>query len=315
MAELDKEIIGSWFEIKSTVENITHLRDHFKLPDTEIKNTIAKLHSSIEEGIIEYKKQAFEEAFSLIKSLNFDASAIPLLKEVANNINCLTYVILIQRLISKKAIKPKISHTEEDDLHSEAEKHYSVTEVSEIIKDVQDAITVYPELKTNKHIVTIQHQVQKYKKELESIKKIIPNLPPDKKENFSINSRNTINDILLKLITHYKTFMEEMQKDSKKQITTLESYDFLPTVELFKKQAEISDRIKTTFVFADRERFKILDTVRTLKNFEAILKESLKKESDYYHNVSLSEAGKREISRQFCLETIKVLERQAEANF
>ncbi|MCL2294813.1 MAG: hypothetical protein FWC36_08110 [Spirochaetes bacterium] len=312
MAELGKEIIGSWFEIKSNIENIIHLRDYFKLIDTEMKNTITKLHISIEEGIIEYKKQAFNKAFYLIKSLNFDAKAIPLLKETANDINCLTYVILLQRLISKKAIKSKTSQNESN---TDEEKHYSVEEVGEIIKETQDAIKKQPGLKSNKNVTNILIQVQKYKKELESIKKILPHLPADKQENFRANSKSTINEIFSKLVISYEAFIKETNtspENTKKQ-NIFETYDFLPIAELFKKQAEISDKIKTTFLFADRERFKILETVHTLKTLEEKIKELLKKEYEYYHNVSLSEAGKREVSRQFCIETIKILEKQLEA--
>ena len=312
MAELEKEVIGSWFEIKSNIENIVNLRDHFDLTDAEIKNTIGKLHISVEEGIIEYKKKVFAKSFSIINSLNFDTTALPLLKETANDINCLTYVILIQRLIAKKAVKPKISQ------YKEIEKHYSADEVGEIIKEVQDEIKYHPDLKSNKNVTNILIQVQKYKKELEAFKKIMPNLPPDKQENFKINSKNTINDILAKLVTGYEALIKEtssgMQEKSRKN-DIFEDYDFTPIVELLKKQAEISDRIKATFNFADKERYKILETVRTLKSFEEKIKESLKKEYDYYHSVSLSEAGRREVSRQFCFETIKILEKQSEATF
>ncbi|MCL2480854.1 MAG: hypothetical protein FWF38_03990 [Spirochaetaceae bacterium] len=312
MAELEKEIIGSWFEIKSNTEHLVNLRDYFKLTDKEIKNTIEKLHISVEEGIIEYKKKIFGQPFSIINSLNFDASAMPLLKEVANDINCLTYVILLQRLISKKAVKPKTSQDKEDNV---IEKHYSVAEVGEIVKEIQDEIKEHPDLKSNKNVINILIQVQKYKKELESIKKIMPNLPPDKQENFKINSKNAINEILSKLVISYETLLKEANITQKNSKNIFETYDFLPIVEHLKKQAEISDKIKVTFNFADRERFKILETVRTLKAFEEKIKELLKKEYDYYHSVSLSEAGKREISRQFCLETIKILEKQSEAIF
>ena len=315
MAELDKEIIGSWFEIKSNIENLINLRDHFNLSEAEIKSTIITLYDSIEEGIIEYKQKVFEKPFAIINSLNFDSSAIPLLKETSTNINCLTYVILLQRLISKKAIKTKTSQNEENN-ESEIEKHYSVEEVGEIVKEIQEATKKQPDLKSNKNVINILIQVQKYKKELESIKKIMPNLPPDKQENFKINSKNAINEILSKLVTSYETLLKEasvIQETSKKQYA-FETYDFSPIVELLKKQAEISDRIKVTFNFADRERFKILETVQTLKTYGTNIKESLKKEFEYYHSVSLSEAGKREVSRQFCLETIKILEKQSEVN-
>ncbi|MCL2791499.1 MAG: hypothetical protein FWD87_00250 [Spirochaetaceae bacterium] len=312
MSELEKEIIGSWFEIKSNTENITHLRDYFKLSDVEIKNTILKLHESVEDGIIEYKKKAFEKPFSIINSLNFDSTAIPLLKEVANNINCLTYVILLQRLISKKVIKPKVLLDQDKDKEEdEIEKNYSVAKVGEIVKEIQDEIKAQPDLKSNKNVTNILIQVQKYKKELESIKKILPNLPPDKQENFRTNSKDAINDILSKLVTSYKALKKEtdgMQENSKK-LHIFETYDFSPIVELLKKQAEISDRIKVTFNFADREKFKILETVRTIKVFDGKIKEWLKKEYDYYHNVSLSESGKREVSRHFCLEIIRLLEK------
>ncbi len=317
MAELEKEIIGSWFEIKSNIENINNLRDYFKLTDEELGSTAEKLRSSIEGGIIEYKKSLLNSAFSLIDSLNYDTSSLPLLKETAKNINCLTYVMLIQRLITKKAIKLKYAQNENQENAQEAEpqKQYSIAEIGEIIKEVQELVKADNNLKSNKNVINISIQISKYKRELESMKKIFPNIPPDKRENFRLNYTKTVNDIFLKLLNSYRLLIEEHnlpEENSNRQTHILERYDLSIVSELIKKQAESSDRIKTTFMFADRERFKILETIQTLKTFEKSLNESLLKEEKHYYNMALSESGKREISRQFCLEIIRILERQAE---
>ena len=318
MAELEKEIIGSWFEIRSNIENIINLRDFFELSENEIRDTAARLRDSVEGGITEYKKSIIKPAFSLIESLNYDTSSLPLLKETAVNINCLTYVILIQRLISKKSIRLKAPGNDESEVQDKDEqtREYSLAEIGGIVKEVQDLAGKDPSLKSNKNVINIMLQVNKYRNELETMKKIMPNIPPDKRENFRSNYSKTINDIISKLLASYRLLMTEdnlIQEKENRPVHVLESYDLSITAELLKKQAETADRIRTTLDFADRERFKILETIQTLKPFEKILSESVLKEEKHYYNLSLSDTGKREIGRQYCLEIIKILEKQAES--
>ncbi|MDX9799936.1 MAG: hypothetical protein RBT69_01220 [Spirochaetia bacterium] len=317
MVELEKEIIGSWFEIRSNIENIANLRDYFKLSDEDLKKTAIKLKASIEGGITEFKKTELKSVYNLIASLDYDTSSLHLIKETANNINCLTYVILIQRLITKKAVKLRAPQAEEQENEAEKEsvRKYSLTEIIEIIKEVQELVKKDPLLKSNKNVINILVQVSKYKKENETMKKILPNIPADKKEIMRLNYSKTLNEIISKLLVSYKALTtEDKLIDEKKRENKhiLETYDLSIAAELLKKQAETSDRIKTTLVYADREKFRILEIIQTIKQFEKSFNESFAIEEKHYYNMALSEAGKREISRQFCLEIIKILEKHAE---
>jgi hypothetical protein len=317
MAELEKEIIGSWFEIRSNMENSINLREYFDLSGEKIKKTSDLLRQSIEGGILEYKKTLFDGAYKLIESLNYDTSGLPMLAETAENINCMTYVILLQRLISKKTIRLKSAHGEDDETGESGEerKKRSFSDIGNILKEVQELVKSNQALKANKSVINIFLQMSKYRRELESMKKIYPNLPPDKKENFRLNYTKTINDIFSKIISGYEQLNEELgisAGNERKNTHPLELHDLSATSELLKRQAEIADRIKTTFVFADRERYRILDTIQTLNPYKKIFLESLDKEEKHYYNFSLSEQGKREISRQYCLEIIRLLEKQQE---
>lgn len=317
MVELEKEIIGSWFEIRSNIENIGNLRDYFKLSDEDLKKTAQKLKASIEGGITEYKKAEIKSVFNLIASLDYDTSSLHLIKETANNINNLTYVILIQRLISKKAVKLRVPQNDEEEKGIEKEnlRKYSLTEIVEIIKEVQELVKKDPLLKTNKNVINILVQVSKYKRENETMKKILPNIPAEKIEIIRLNYSKTLNEIISKILISYKALttedkLIEGKKEQNKHI--LETYDISIAAELLKKQAETSDRIRTTLNYADREKFRILEIIQTIKQYEKSLTGSFAIEEKHYYNMALSEAGKREISRQFCLEIIKILEKHAE---
>ena len=209
----------------------------------------------------------------------------------------------------------RLNEEETDDrIKPEKETSHSLAEIGSIVKEIQEFVKTNPRLKNNKHIINIFIQVNKYRKELENMKKILPNIPADKLENTKANYSALFNDIFSKLINSYRQFSLEHsgREPEKKPAHPLDLYDLTRTSEILKNQAEIVLKIKTTFDFMEKERYKVLDYVQFILSLEKKLYELIESENKYYYNLALSDSGKRELSRTICLELMKIIERQAE---
>lgn len=305
MAELNKKIMDSWFEIRSNLENPLKLQDFFALSIEETSEAIEKLHNAVENGIFEYKKNTLTEVFYIIDSLNYSTAALPKLKEAVTNIKCLTYVIIIQRLIVKKLVKIK---DREETIHGDEEKKYTFNEIGEIVKSVQSLVLENPEIKKDKRIHNIITQVSKFNSEVESMNKVLSHVPEEKKQGVKTNYSKSLNEIFSKLLSNYKEVIRDLEKKVPRQQHLFNLYDLSIVADGLKKQAEITDRIKTTFLFAEEERFKILDILATLQKFKKEIMQLMENEEKHYYNAAFSESGKRKIKREFCLEIIKILE-------
>ena len=316
MENLQKTITGDWFDLKSVMEHPVELFDFFEFSKAELNSLIEEIYLAVEGGILEYKSSILNSVFNLTESLKYDTAALNRLDEVADKLKHLTYAVLLERLISKKAVKYKLKNEEKPDNNSsEAENSpkVSVSDIGNIVKEIQDLLAKDPAVRADKNIQNILIQVSKYKKENEAMKKLINNIPKDKLDNFKANYSRNINNIFSSLINSYNQFIKEKTGETvKKPASPLELYDLTIISELLKKQGEEIAAIKSTLDYAARERFQIRDIIMTADSRKAKIKELLDEEKKKLFNIALSEQGAREVSRNLSLEIVENLKKELE---
>ena len=316
MENLKKEITGYWFDLKSVMEHPVELFDYFEFTKAELGMLSEELYQAVEWGLIEYKSSIIKSVFELTESLKYDTAALNRLDSVIEKLKTLVYVILYQRLISKKAVKFKLKN--EDTPYSripetDERPKTSIADIGNIVKEVQDLIAKDQNIKADKHIQNILIQIAKYRAENESMKKLINNIPKDKLDNFRANFSKNINAIFSSLINSYNQFISERDDSPEpKPSSPLEMYDMTIMSELLKKQGEETAAVKSTLDHAAKERFRIRDIIVTADSRIASLKESIAEEKKKLFNIALSEQGSRELSRNLSLEIIEHLKKELE---
>ena len=313
MENLQKAITGDWFDIKSVMENYSSLQEFFDFPAEQLKETIDTIYQAVEGGIIEYKKNILNSVFSLTDSLKFDTASLNMLESNIANLKALIYVILIQRLITRKIIKLKTSVNNGENKKPDR-KSYTVSDIGNIVREIQTLIKKEPELKSNKNILNILVQINRYKSETESMKNLAKNIPHDKIDNFKANYSQNINKILSSLVNSYILLLDEKKGDagSSKYGNPLEQHDLSITTDLLKKQAENISRIKSTLEYAAKERFRIREIIATSDSIRDRIYSSVEEEKKKYFNMALSENGGRDLSRLVALEIMENLKKQLE---
>ena len=313
MDNLQKEITGYWFDLKSVMEHPVEMFDFFDFSAQELESAVSELYSAVEEGIIEYKNNIINSVFNITESLKYDTASLNRLEEAVRALKSLTYIILLQRLISKNTVKLKHRTEKPGEEEDPESPKVSISDIGNIIKEVQELLLKNPGIRSDKNIQNILIQINKYRTENDSMKKLINNIPKDKLENFKANYSKNINTILGSLINSYNQFLKEKEGvPSHKPTNPLELHDLTIVSEILKKQGEEIAELKSTLEYAKKERFQIRDIIIAADSKKSELSGMVVEEKKKYFNMALSEHGARELSRNFALEIIENLKKEIE---
>ena len=313
MENLKKEITGNWFDLKNVMEHQVELFDYFEFTHEQLEAVIMQIYEAVEEGILEYKQQIINSVFSLTDSLKYDTASLAKLDGLTSALKSLIFTVLIQRLISRKVIKLKSRNEEKTDDGNKEDQNFTVSDIGDIVKEVQALITKNPKVKTDKNIMNILIQVSRYRTENDSMKKLIKTIPSDKLDNLKANYSQNINKILSSLVTSYNIYLKEnTEKEVPKFSNPLEQYDLSIISEVLKKQAEEISAIRSTLDYAARERYRTREILKTIDSRKEKIYKLLDEEKNKYYNLALSDHGSIELSRSLSLEITGILKRELE---
>ena len=112
MSELEKQITGDWYELRTALDEPDTLVDFLDITPSEFKGAAEQLRLAVEEGVVEYKRGLLHSVMYPLKSLKWDSRAItdlnPPLREAA--IGVLTpaiqrlFAVGLLRLYSSKSL-------------------------------------------------------------------------------------------------------------------------------------------------------------------------------------------------------------------
>lgn len=307
MDKLDKKISGDFFDLKQHLESSLDLKNFLKLTDRDLELCIIMLRQTVEKGIVEYKTGIITKIFRLIDSLRYDMSGLNKLKSIILETTLLLYVTLLQFMISKKVIKIK-----EDEPEAGTEKEEK--NIMRINSEINDMIEKDKELKNNKFIQNIISNFNLYKKELDNMKKMLPNIPAYRRSVFKEKFTEIFSSLSGYICDNYAEFKKEIRREYKGMIYhSLSNYDISVCSEIYKMQAENISKIKSTLEFAVQEKYKIMDILSVIKKSENSMIGQIKEEDDKYYLFSLSHSEAVLVNKMFSHEIEKIIRRQIDS--
>lgn len=303
MEGLEKKIAGDWFDLKSIAEDPRELEDYLELTTRHFEAAVQEIRLSVEEGIVEYKRKILFPLFTFAESLKYDSKGFDDLVKQAGMLSPLIYVLLLQRLIARGTVPLK-----KDEISIDENRKLGI---KEIIQDVNDRIKENQSVALHQSIKNILAQVNLYKKELEEMKKLLPNIPKEKAEAFSDNFKKTFAEINKRIEENYSSYLrEEIQKYHESLNTNPLSYiDVKPTAKLFLEQARIVAQLRSTLTFAESEGFQTRAVLVGIdKEKDELLKPFLKEMTEY-KNIAEEAGDAVKLSKAFSSEIIYHLNR------
>jgi len=298
MDGLEKKVSGDWFDIKNNADDVRELEEYFDLKSQDFAETVQEIRLSVEEGIIEYKRKILFPLFNFLESLKYDSKGFDDLIRYAKKLGPLIYVLFLQRLIARGTVPLKKEKVELDNDQKLG--------IKEIIQDVNDRIQMEQEVAQRQPIKNILAQVSMYKKELENMKKLYPNIPKEKAEAFSDNFKKTFTEINNRIEENYSTFIKEeiQQFHDSLQTNPLSFMDLKPAAKLLFDQAQIVSKIKSTLTYAETEGFQTRASLVGLEQDKEALLRPFQQELKEYKSLADSEEQGLKISSAFCNEII-----------
>jgi hypothetical protein len=312
MEELTRRIRGDWFQIREASDDIHKLEDVFSFSLEELKRMVENVRLSVEQGITEYKTVELSAIYSYLESLQYDSRGLDALTEKARGFSFLLYAVLIQRLITNGSIKIKSSFEHENSGKSEG-MAASRLDMKEILQEIQQRIAKKPEVRQHPAVTNIFMHVNRYKRELANMKKLAPNILPEKQQAFYANFKNTFNTITQKIQDNYNELLSEDRSEIAKEMAPthpLKRYDLTPFEKLFFEQAKEFSLIRSTLVFAGQERYKTRDILASIVERKERVSMLVATEERKYAELTGQSNNGRSFSRAFGTEIITVLNRQ-----
>lgn len=256
MQGLIKRIKGDLFDIKEKWDNPFELEQYFSFTKEDYEEMARGLRESVEEGVVEYKRGILLSVFSFLESLKYDSRGFDKMPKYTQIITFDLYTALLQRLYGLGILKPRNTRsTEEGTKTPEQEDEEGM---KQILQDIQTLVKQDPKYRIHPAVKNILMQVQIYKRELENMKTLLPNILPEKKASFYANFRNTFNTINRKIQEHYHVLLTEVQRPETEEFNpdNLSSYQLKEMAPFFVKEILNISEIRSAFLFAQEERYK-----------------------------------------------------------
>lgn len=304
MEELQKNITGEWFDIREKSDDIYDLEDLFQPTGDDLKELILEIRLCVEEGIVEYKKGTLIPLFSFLDSLKYDSRGLETLRSQEKKLSPLIFTILLQRLICRGTLPLKKGKKGVD---LEVDK-----DIKEIVQEINERLKSSPELNQHQAVKNIFMQMSMYKKELEDMKKLSPNIPPDKASAFFANFKNRFDSITQSVHENYASLLNE-EKDKLREETManpLSRFDLAPLAKLCAFQAQEASKIRSTLRYAENDGFRTREYLVDLVKEKTAIMKPFERETDLYVSMGASKEEGKRIGKLLGSELIYVLEKQ-----
>jgi hypothetical protein len=304
MEDLKKNIAGEWFDIREKADDVYDLEEFYSPTKADLKQLIAEIRLCVEEGIVEYKKGTLLPLFTFLDSLKYDSRGLETLKAESTKLAPLLYSILMQRLICRGTIQLR-KGKKGSDLKIDKD-------IKEIIQEINEKVKENPGLNQHQAVKNIFMQMGMYKKELQDMKKLSPNIPPDKASAFFANFKGRFDTITQSIHENYASLLKEEQEKlrEKSLANPLSAFDLLPLAKLCAAQAQQAARLRSTLNFAIKDGFRTREYLTNLLKEKASIMQPFDRESELYLSMGGSQKSGKRIGKLFGAELIHVLEKQ-----
>lgn len=282
MEALDKQIAGDWYDMRQVLDDHHAYEEHLDIQERELGILLQDLRLSVERGPVELKRTTVNAVLSFAESLQFDAKAFQEFGRHAEELKKLAYLSLLQRSFCTTEISPRRAEAQGADTMTDAVRQ---TDFKTIVGNVQKRISENQAAKSHPMIKNILLQVGVYRRELENMKELAPNIPKEKSAAFTANYKKTFDEITRKVQDSYAALLREEEgpeKDARPKSMFLR-FDVKGLAPFFASQAQEFARIRSILTYAEKERYKTLDILgeilrkrdntislidRELKNYE-----------------------------------------------
>ena len=310
MTELEKRVAGDWYDIRTAARDHFDLKDLFKLPGNQLLTHIDKLRHAVEGGIVEYKRSSLSPLFRALESTKYQSLSQNDIEVQVVHTRSLLYLTLIQRLFFDGSLKFSVERKPEEKITT------ADLDLKSILKDINSRISDKPEFSNNPSVKWIHLQAGQYRKERETMQKLLPSVKPENREAFNQNFKKSFSEIFEKIKKSYLEILEEENPPSEENLNVLARIPVKELLPNITAQCQCISNIRSTLSFVREEKYKtraILTRLAEEKNkIHGLFDREMRKYGEFASSSGSEEnreRGEAAISRKLALEVIRVLEK------
>lgn len=307
MESLDKRIAGDWFDIRRIIDDRHAFEDFLDLTEVEVRALAEGLRLSVECGTVEYKRKILQSVITFADSHQFDARSFQDTGRQGRELLKLIYLSLLQRNYSTGSLSPRRRKAVEPEDTSGAVRK---TELKEIVEDLRARIGRDQSLRRDPTVKTILALVARYRKEVDNMRELAPNIPREKYAAFADNFRKTFEELTQRVQERYAGFLQGLEpaKPTVQPRDMFARYDLKPLGGLFALQTQEFARIRSILAHAERERYQIRGILLQILARRGESLSLVERELKEYERIAFSR-GER-LAREFAAEVSAYLLRK-----
>jgi hypothetical protein len=258
MDRLEKRVAGDWFEIREALQDYFSLKEYFRISEQDLKPHIDKLKYSVEQGIVEYKRGSLGPLFRMLENTKYQSLGVEVIENQIKYAHNLLYVTLIQRLFAEGSLKFSRKKKKEEEISPDD------LNFKQIIQDISQRIKENAEFEKHPSVKMILLQVGMYRKERDTMKKLLPTIKQENKRSFVLNFKKRFSEIIDKIKRNYIEILKEEKPQGEDFRNILEMVPLKETLPNLTSQCQIMSRIRSTLSFVKEEKYKTREILTRL---------------------------------------------------
>lgn len=318
---MDQLAGGEWFEIKERLHRPEQLFEHLCIEspaERERSSLRARLEqhgegldAAIEGGVFEFRLHELSLVFGELAEAEFSSEVFGRLENLEHRLTGILLVTAVQRALLTQDLE-FVSEEEPQDDAERAEQTAQSADVNQIIADVKEIVQADPNAKMNAAIKNILLQLQKYREETATYRKLKEQANSYRLEMYSRTFAATFNQIFDSIRKNYAAFLEEQEQAKRRGRTSVvQGLDTRKWTRDLTHHLEQISWARSTILFARREHAGVREPlVRLSRRRDEYLKE-IATEKDTAADVAGGEAAAHQLSRLIARDTALRLHRWA----
>ena len=318
MNQLEKRVAGDWFEIKERVRHPDQLfellyptdrDDSRRLRSREALSGASRaLENAIEGGVFEFRKTELLAVFGKLADAEYSSEVFGHLPELRLRCTALLFVSACQRALL--AGDMRFIADSEKEHGPDTAKGIENKEINDIISEIKEIVASDPSAKMNPAIKNILLQVQKYREETETYRKLKEQANDQRLEMYSKTFSNTFHQIFESIRKNYAAYIEEKEAERREnRRAPVESMDTREWVRSITTHLEHVSRIRSTIAFAEEEHSGMRGPMVDLIKRRATILDQLDKEIAIAEKACGSSDERAKLSRALSVEIAERIKR------
>ena len=255
MEDLNKVISGDWYDVRQLLDDHHRYEELLEVAEPEMGMLFEDLRMAVERGTVELKRKTLNGVLTFVDSLQFDARSFQDFDQHIIAMRTTIYLALLQRSFCTGEISPRrLAASDVDPMESAVRQ----TEFKTIVEYVQKRIADDPSKRNHPLVKNILLQVGMYRRELENMKELAPNIPKEKSAAFTANYKKTFEEITRKVQDNYAGLLKEEEAPAKSEQpkSMFKRFELKGLTSFFSAQAQELTRIRSVLSYAGKERYK-----------------------------------------------------------